>query len=100
MTNEIKYLDDEEKELIESYRDIDYNKLKTPTQAEQKQLKSYAKQFLKNDTKMNIRINSTELKILKDMADQEGLKYQTLIKNILRKHIAEHLSEKEKYAIK
>ncbi len=94
MKNE--YLDNEEKELMEAYNSVDYKNITHPTEKEQKEIKSMAKDFLKKETKMNIRIDPFELNKLKEMAANEGLKYQTFVKSILHKYITGQLVEKRK----
>lgn len=54
------------------------------------------KKTIKPETKMNIRIDSQELELIKLKAKQEGLKYQTFVKSILHKYITGQLVEKEK----
>jgi len=89
-----KYLDKEEQELIESFSNIDKNNLKKPSRKEQQEFKKAAKQYIANETKMNIRIDPYELQIIKKFADEAGLKYQTFIKSIVHKYITGQLVEK------
>ncbi len=49
-----KYLDKEEKDLIEPYDRINVKTLKKPSNKEQKLFKKAAKEFIKKETKMNI----------------------------------------------
>lgn len=91
----IKYINKEERELIESYSIIDKKNLKRPSIKDQNEFKKAAKEFLKNETKMNIRIDPYELKIIKEYASNEGLKYQTFIKSIIHKYITGQLIEKK-----
>ncbi len=93
-----EYIDSEEREMIESFESIDVTKLKTPTNTEQEEFKSAAKDFLKNNTKMNIRIDPFELDKIKEQAELAGLKYQTFIKSVLHKYITGQLIEKDKMA--
>ena len=95
MNKKVKYLDDEEKELIESYNNIDYKKLKKPNKQQQIVIKKAAKHFLKKESKMNIRIDPYELEKIKQCADLEGLKYQTFIKSVLHKYLTGQLVEKK-----
>ena len=61
-----------------------------------KLLKKSAKAFMKKEeTKMNIRISSSELEKIKAVAMQEGLKYQTFIKSVLHKYITGQLIEEK-----
>jgi predicted DNA binding CopG/RHH family protein len=93
-----EYIDDEEREMMEPFESIDVAKLKTPTKAEQEIFKSAAKDFMKNNTKMNIRIDPFELDKIKEQAELAGLKYQTFIKSVLHKYITGQLVEKDKIA--
>jgi len=89
-----KYLDKEEQELIESFSSLDKKNLKHPTKKDQQMFKKAAKQYIANETKMNIRIDPYELQIIKKFADDAGLKYQTFIKSIVHKYITGQLVEK------
>ena len=89
-----KYLDDEEKALMESLDGIDLKSIDNDTD-NIKSLQQSAKAFVKNrETKMNIRISSSELEKIKERAANEGLKYQTFIKSILHKYLTGQLVEK------
>ena len=88
------YIDNEEKKLMESLNGIDLKSIKNDTENIQSLRKS-AKDFVKNEeTKMNIRISSSELEKIKQRAANEGLKYQTFIKSILHKYLTGQLVEK------
>jgi len=93
-----EYLDVEEKETMESINSMDLSKINVPTEEEQKKIKSAAKEFIKKNTKMNIRIDPFELEKIKEEAERAGLKYQTFIKSILHKYITGQLVEKNKLA--
>ena len=95
MKNKNDYIDEEEKELIETYKKVNLKNSKKPGVKEQKIFKQSAKNFLKNATKMNIRINPYELVKIKECAENEGLKYQTFIKSIIHKYITGRLVEKK-----
>jgi len=89
-----KYLDNEEKALMESLDGIDLRSIDNDTD-NIKSLQQSAKVFVKNrETKMNIRISSSELEKIKERAANEGLKYQTFIKSILHKYLTGQLVEK------
>ena len=93
-----EYIDDEEREMMESFESIDVTELKPPTEGEQEEFKSVAKEFIKTNTKMNIRIEPFELEKIKEQAELAGLKYQTFIKSVLHKYITGQLVEKDKMA--
>ncbi len=89
------YIDNQEKELMNSLEDFDLSQIKNDEE-NSKLLKKSAKEFVKKEeTKMNIRISSSELEKIKAVALQEGLKYQTFIKSILHKYITGQLIEEK-----
>lgn len=90
-----EYIDQEEKETIEALRDVDPKILRKPTRAQQTTAKKAAKDFLKSETKMNIRISPEELQRIKDKASKEGLRYQTLVKSVLHKYVTGQLVERK-----
>ncbi len=90
----IKYLNDEEKYLIESYSKVNINEINKPDKKNQIIFKKAAKNYLCNQTKMNIRIDKEELNIIKQRAADDGLKYQTYIKRIIHKYLTGQLIEK------
>ena len=94
-----KYIDREEKELIQDIEKMDLRKLAQPTKKVVGQLKRAARKHIEKESKMNIRIDPYELGKIKEKAEKEGLKYQTLIKSILHKYITGQLIEKGKRAV-
>jgi len=93
-----KYLDEDEKDLIESINELDVSNIKPPTKIEQRKFKAAANRYINKETKMNIRIDPEELEKIKKQAAKEGLRYQTFIKSILHKYISGKLIEKNKIA--
>ena len=90
-----KYIDEQEKELIDSLQNIDLSKIEHDKE-NSRLLKKSAKAFVKKqETKMNIRISSDELEKIKEAASKEGLKYQTFIKSVLHKYITGQLVEEK-----
>jgi predicted DNA binding CopG/RHH family protein len=89
-----KYIDKEEKELMDSYNAVNLDGYKRPDSEEQKQFKQAADEFLKSEKKMNIRIDAFELEKIKERAAREGLRYQTFVKSVLHKYITGQLVEK------
>jgi predicted DNA binding CopG/RHH family protein len=47
--------------------------------------------YLRKDTKINIRLSGHDVECLRRIAAKEGLPYQTLISSILHKYAASHL---------
>ena len=93
-----EYLDQEEREIIEDLENTDVSKIEKPTKKEQMKIKKVAADFVRQEAKMNIRIDPVELEKIKEQATREGLKYQSFIKSILHKYITGQLVEKEKTA--
>ena len=91
--NKIKHLDTEEKDLEDALKKLNVKKISRPTELEQKQFKAAAGNFVKKETKMNIRIDQFELEKIKERAENEGLKYSTLIKSVMHKYITGQLVE-------
>ena len=92
---ETNYIDNQEKELMNSLEEIDLTQIKNDEE-NSKLLKKSAEAFVKKEeTKMNIRISSSELEKIKAVALKEGLKYQTFIKSILHKYITGQLIEEK-----
>jgi predicted DNA binding CopG/RHH family protein len=50
--------------------------------------------YLRKDTKINIRLSHYDVEGLRRLAAREGLPYQTFIASILHKYIAHHLQTK------
>jgi predicted DNA binding CopG/RHH family protein len=94
-----KYIDREEKALIQDIKKMDVRKLPRPSNKILTQLKRSARRYVEKESKMNIRIDPYELGKLKAKAEMEGLKYQTLIKSVLHKYITGQLVEKRKKAV-
>lgn len=82
-------LGEEEKVLLNSFENGEWQSVKNLTQEKEKALEA-ASNYLQKDTRINIRISSADLKRIKQKAAYEGLPYQTLIASILHKYSAGH----------
>jgi predicted DNA binding CopG/RHH family protein len=80
----IANLTKEEKEMRES---IDWSSLKPVTAAEQKRLRSIARNTLANNKTITVRLSERNLVRLKAAAMREGIPYQTLVSSLIQKHI-------------
>ncbi|GAB6090506.1 CopG family antitoxin [Spirochaeta dissipatitropha] len=89
-----KYLDNEEKELIEAFENVNSSEVFKPSEEDQKKFRNAAKEFITSEKKMNIRIDPYELEKIKERAAREGLRYQTFVKSVLHKYITGQLVEK------
>jgi len=86
-----KYIDNEEKALMESLDNIDFNSIQNDIE-NIKKLQTSAKKYIKQkETKMNIKISSNEFEKIKQRAELEGLKYQTFVRSVLHKYITGQL---------
>lgn len=88
-TRQIK-LDDEEKELLDSYEKNEWKSVKN-LEHEKKIAKKVAANTLRKDVRINIRLSSNDILSIKQKAAYEGIPYQTLIASILHKYAAGHL---------
>jgi len=82
-----KFIDEDEKSLIEAYDRGEFKPAKP-----QKKLKAAAETaarlYVRKDARINIRLSSTDLEMLKRRAIEEGLPYQSLISSILHKYVS------------
>lgn len=56
--------------------------------------KQAASNFMKRDSRINIRVSSTDLNMIRRVAVQEGLPYQTLLASVIHKFAAGRLVDK------
>ena len=86
-------LDKEEKELLESFGKGEWEKI--PNQDEElKKFQQIARESLKKDQRINIRISGRDLREIKRKAVHEGIPYQTLVSSILHKYVSGRLIDK------
>ncbi len=86
-------LDKEEQELINSLESGEWESvenLKDEIQTHQ----NIAKNTLKKDKRINIRLSSNDLEALKTNAVELGLPYQTLVSSILHRYATGRLTQK------
>lgn len=86
-------LDKEENDLLKSYERGEWKSVKNLKQEIQKH-QAYARQTLKKDKRINIRISSMVLDELQTRALEDGMPYQTLISSILHRYVTGKLVEK------
>ena len=82
-----QFYDDEERELIAAYESGEFRPVKDQQSAKRTAVEA-AKRYLRKDARVNIRISSPGLEMLKRRAAEEGLPYQTLIASVLHKYIS------------
>lgn len=83
-------LDEEEQELSDSFDRGEWKSVDNPEE-EKAIAREAARNYFRKDARVNIRISSSDLDRLKQIAAFEGLPYQTLIASILHKYSAGHL---------
>ena len=81
-TQEKDILEDFEKGNFVSVADVD-EKIQLAKQA--------AKNYIKRDNRVNIRISNADLNMVRKMAAEEGLPYQTLLSSIIHKFVSGRL---------
>ena len=88
-------LDEEEKDILESFDRDEWVPVKNKKQ-ELKKLQLYARNTLTKDKRINIRMSSKDLDQVQTIAAQEGIPYQTLISSIIHKYVSGYLVEKNR----
>jgi predicted DNA binding CopG/RHH family protein len=86
------YLDDEERDLMESVERGEWESVKN-LKREIKKHQQYARNTLRKDKRVNIRISSRDLEALQTKAVEDGIPYQTLMGSILHRFVAGRLKE-------
>ena len=87
------HLDKEEKELSDSYDRGEWRSVKNLEREKQK-LRDAAKNTLKKDARINIRLSSKDLGDIQVIAAREGIPYQTLLSSVIHKYASGMLMEK------
>ncbi len=82
----------EEKDILESFERGEWVPVKNLSKRKT-ELMRYARNTLKKDKRLNIRISERDLIELQKMAVSEGLPYQTYVSSILHKFVTGKLVE-------
>ena len=83
-------LDKEEMEILDAIETGKWGFVKTK-KAELERYVQIAKNTLRKDQRMNIRISKTDLNGIKAKAAEEGIPYQTLVASVIHKYISGNL---------
>jgi predicted DNA binding CopG/RHH family protein len=86
-------LDDEEKELLESFENDEWISVENKDEILDKHAE-YAKALIKKDERVYFQISQRDLRILKSKSLEEGISYQSLISAIIHKFLSGRLVEK------
>ena len=81
----------EEHELVHSIERGEWRA--TTSKAELRKYRQAARQMIKKDARLNIRISSHDLTNLQKRAMEEGLPYQTFVSSLLHKYVTGRLVE-------
>lgn len=87
---DFRFIDDEEKELIEAYEKHPEDWRAVTDKNELQKYKDAAKEFMKEYKKnksITLRISNSDYDGIKQKASEEGMPYQTLITSIIHKYI-------------
>lgn len=84
------YLDDEERDLIESVERGEWKSVKNLKDEIEKH-RQYARNTLRKDSRVNIRISSRDLEALQAKAVEDGMPYQTLMASVLHRYVTGRL---------
>jgi len=80
-------LDKDEEELIAEYERGAFRPVKNQDMARKAAMEA-ARRYTRKDARINIRLSTADLEMLKRRAAEEGLPYQSLIASILHKYVS------------
>ncbi len=86
-------LDKEEKNILNSFERGEWKQV-NDFKAEVKKHQEYARNTLKKDKRVNIRISSKVLEEIQALAVENGIPYQTLMTSILHRYVHGSLIDK------
>jgi len=86
-------LDREERELLTSIEAGEWESV-PDLEGERHRHEKYARNTLRKDRRVNIRISSRDLEDLQALAVEEGLPYQTLMASVLHKYVSGRLTDR------
>jgi predicted DNA binding CopG/RHH family protein len=82
-----RFHDREESELIAAYARGEFRPVKDQGGAKQAAAAA-ARRYLRKDARINIRLSTADLEMIKRRAAEEGLPYQSLIASVLHKYVS------------
>lgn len=83
-------LDSEEEKILASFECGEWETV-DDAENQKKIARKVAANTLRKDVRINLRLSSLDLSKIKQLAEYEGLPYQTLMASILHKYAAGHL---------
>lgn len=87
-------LDSYEEEIEKALEEGEFRSVDNLAEEIQK-AKKMAENHQRKDQRMNIRISSRDMDLIKSKAMEEGVPYQTLVTSVLHKYVTGKLGEKE-----
>ncbi|MCD6198913.1 MAG: antitoxin [Deltaproteobacteria bacterium] len=90
--NNIK-LDKDEQEILKSFEQGEWKSVQNVKEEKMKH-RQYARNTLKKDKRVNIRISSKVLEEIQALAVENGIPYQTLMSSVLHRYVSGYLIEK------
>lgn len=90
--NKIK-LDKDEQEILKSFERGEWQSVKN-VKGEILKHQQYARNTLKKDKRVNIRISSKVLEEIQALAVENGIPYQTLMSSVLHRYVSGYLIDK------
>ena len=84
-------LDKDEKEILDAIENGQWELVK-PKKPELEHYAQIAKNTLRKDQRMNIRISKTDLNGIRAKAAEEGIPYQTLVASIIHRYVSGSLA--------
>lgn len=85
-------LNKEEKELLAAFENGEFKRAKN-VKKEIAKAKAAAKNYLRKEARINIRLSSADLSMLKRRAAEKGLPYQSLISSLLHQYATGHIND-------
>jgi predicted DNA binding CopG/RHH family protein len=79
--------DDEEQQVFAAYERGEFKPVKNQKAAKRAAVQA-ARRYTRKDARINIRLSSADLDMLKRRAVEEGLPYQSLIASVLHKFVS------------
>lgn len=86
-------LDREERELLKSVESGEWESV-PDLDDELRRHQEYARNTLRKDRRVNIRISSRDLEDIQALAVEEGIPYQTLMASVLHKYVSGRLTDR------
>lgn len=86
-------LDKDEQDMLDSFERGEWKSVKNVKRAIKKH-QEYARQTLRKDKRVNIRISSKDLEELQAIAIEDGIPYQTLVSSIIHRYVTGRFVEK------